>query len=143
MLEELLPHNLAEFTERFGTFHDAVIHEIRLDLFSKTKPYKIVVTIGTRDWKSETGDEWINLTLEIEAVSRFYLKKEKIYDFAIIYKLNIGFFDNEIYLDFFPFNLEPTEPDDFEDIPNIEGSLFVVVGRQCFWSTSPYIERDL
>jgi hypothetical protein len=83
----------------------------------------------------------MNLTFEIEDVIKFVLKKEKEYDFAIIYKLNIRFFDNLIYLDFFPFKSEPTSPDDFKERLNLKGSTFIVVGKRCFWYTSPYHER--
>ena len=37
MKKEVTPKNLAEIKERFGTFHDAVIHSFHYDLFSKTQ----------------------------------------------------------------------------------------------------------
>lgn len=141
MREELLPSNLEDFIERFGTFHDAVIHDVKLNLFGKIKPYTIVVTIGTQDLNSDLDNNWINIIFEIEDVSKFTLKKGRRYDFSIIFELNIAFYDNEVFFDFFPFTSKPTGPEDFEDIPDVHDPRFAVAGKKCFWEITPYIER--
>ena len=151
MQNELLPHNLTEFRERFA-FHDAVIHHVEFDLFTKAikaNPYAVSIVVGARDLNQErelgqgAGLRWINLTFEVEEVTRFLLRKPDNYRFAIMDDLGIGFFADGFFLDFFPMRLHSTEPDDFDEVLKYQGPVFIVVGRRCFWHVSPYRDRGI
>lgn len=160
MRQELRPDNIAEFWERFRSFHDAVIHHIKFDLFTKTiqvNPYVISIVVGTRETKEGqqlgTGTEfqWINLTFDIEDVTSFFLTRSIRYSYSIIFKLNIGFIEDGIYLDFFkgfddipkPTNHSNCYEGAKEALNRYEGPLLIVAGKRCYWSTGPYKDRGV
>jgi|GEM_PF-6140163 len=141
MRKELSPDTLAELEKHFGTFHDAVIHNVSFELFSKSKPYSVCITVGTQDLTLAPPNNWINLTFEIVEITKFILEKTRNYDFSIIFQLNIRFFDDEIYLDFFPYTENPMSIDDFWRRADSKGPIFIVIGKKCYWQTSPYREQ--
>lgn len=138
MRKELSPTTIAEFEQRFGTFHDAVIHKVEFELFSRSEPYTVKITVGTQDLTLDPPDHWINLTFEIIGATKFILEKGRRYNVSIIFHLNIDFFDDEIYLDFFPFTEDPTSPDDYWNIEGRGTSIFTIAGKRCYWQESPY-----
>ena len=66
MQEHLTLENLQDFQKRFGTFHDGVIHDVKFDLFSKSEPINVQITVGTRDFKNDNNTQWINVTFVIK-----------------------------------------------------------------------------
>lgn len=143
MKQELLPENLADFRRRFGSFHDAVIHEVKVDLFSKTKPYNASVTIGTQDIQqpSKTGYTWVNLTLDIENVSRLAIRRENSYIISIIFRLLIYFYEDKVFLDFTADKTDVTNSKDIDEGFSQTNAAFAIIGEKCFWYTSLYRER--
>jgi hypothetical protein len=144
MRNELLPENLDNFRERFASCGDGGIHQVEFELFSTQRhinPYAATIVVGAQDLEQEGDNNWVNLTFEIVDITKMFLRKERDYDFSIIYDLQIEFFDDEIYLNFFPSIGRPTGPASFE---NEEGrKRFLIVGKKCFWSVSSYKEREL
>lgn len=135
---ELTPETLDEFRERFGTLHDAVIHQVEYEIFVPKPLRKLRVIVGARDWKTPTKDNWINLTFEIEGVSNVIIKSSWNHSIAVIFETHIGFFDGEIFLDFFPASLDPSNPDKYMEISKERHVYLVVVGKKCLLHTSPY-----
>jgi hypothetical protein len=140
---ELLASNLADFRKRFGTFHDALIHHVQIDLY-RTRlvlPYQITIVLGTEDLSLDK-DRRVNLTLEIVDIKKFALAKEQNYGFSVVNRLTMSFFGDEIYIDLFPALDKYTTLDDYHNRNKSFDSVnFFVVGKQCFWSISPYRDR--
>jgi hypothetical protein len=141
MKTELTPENLEAFRERFGTFHDGVIHSVKYDIFRSGREIPEIVTIivGLRDWQIKSEKKWINLTFQVEHIEELVLQKLRHYGHGVIFRLTIAFFDGEVYLDFFPFTEKPTSPADFPKSSG--GSRLLVIGKHCYWSVEPYQAR--
>jgi hypothetical protein len=144
MKTELTAENLDAFRERFGTFHDAVIHSVEYGLFSNQlspqKPTIVTITVGMRDWQIKSENKWINLTFYVEQVQEMILQKSRNYALGIIFNLSLAFFEDEIYLDFYPSTMKPISPEDFRE--SSIGSMLLVIGKRCFWSVEDYQERE-
>lgn len=141
MKERLLPENLLEFQSRFGTFHDAVIHDVKLNLFSESDPTSIQITVGAREFNNGKSNQLVNVTFEVDKIKKFQIRQERKHLLSIIFRLNIGFFGNEVYLDFFPSKDNPINAADFEEKKHPASVAFLVIGEECYWHTSPYSER--
>src|SRR5688572_15301583 len=101
MRNELTSDNLSNFRQRFGTFHDGVIHRVEYHAFTRTfKRARVIV--GTVDLQFLPEHKWLNLIIEIEGVREIVLKDPSNYYLGVIFALRIDFFDNEFYIDFYP-----------------------------------------
>lgn len=99
------------------------------------------MTVGVRDWSVETHNHWINITFEVEHVQKVALKKTENYTCAVVFRLNIGFFDGDIYLDFFPFSSAADDPTSYDDTKGVTNMM--IIGKKGFWCESPYAENDV
>lgn len=137
---ELQSSNLVNFRNRFGTFHDSVIHSVHYNIF-KIRDRSVFITLGTRDQTIESDENWVNLTLEMRGMEKFVLRKPPNYSMSVIFHLNIGIFDGKIYMDFFPMDKDPNDASGYTESEK-PGTTLIVVCERCFWSTSPYIENS-
>jgi hypothetical protein len=140
MKTKLTPKNLPEFRSRFGTFHDSVIHRMQHDMFTGYGAGNMKIIIGTFDIQDASRKNWFNLVLDIEGVSEYIIIKRRNHYDGIIYRLNVDFFDDEIYFDFVPRTESPTQPDDYTGNIQVNSKELVIVARKCFWSVEPYEE---
>lgn len=137
---KLEPTDVSQFLARFGNFHDAVIHEINIGLFSgKQLPRKATIVLGVQDRLAD--NKWMNLILEIEGLTQINLFQRENYNFSIANWLVIGFFDNKIGLDFFPGNRESPSPADFKERGNAS-NINKWIGKECYWHLSDYEQRS-
>lgn len=137
---EITLASLQAFRDRFGTFHDDVIHSVHYNIFSKTQPCKIFVILGVRDLSVANSNNWINLNLEITGINNFLLNNPPNYYMGVILRLNIGIFDNKIHFNFFPFYMNADDIASYNPHPT-PGPNLVIVADRCQWSISPYLEH--
>lgn len=145
---ELSPQTIDSFRERFDTLHDAIIHDIQLDLFSKAQPHAMTITLGAMDFTKEMDERWVNLIFRIEPLTKFIMLMDRNYIFSIVYEVTIEFSDEEIHLEFyiFPFPVKH----DFCDTKYVKTTTtevkehvrFLVFGKSCYWDISSYTERE-
>lgn len=141
---ELTAQTYQNFKERFGVLHDAVIHGVSFEMFSnKTMEEFVIISVGTRDYSLRPTDDLVNLYLEIHSVVKYSLIRDRHTMVSMLYRLNVGFFGDDIIFNFDPVYMEPTTAEEFEKSVSSGDSSFVIVGRKCFWYTGPYKGRLL
>lgn len=147
MKQELFADNIALFRNCFGTFHDAIIYEVRLGLFNRITRYsKVSITLDVPICNLETQQRsrhWLNLIIDIEGVEKFVVRKESHYGISVVSNLEIGFFDDKVFFDFAAYEGNFNSKDDFEKSFNQKEVAFVVVGQRCFWHTSSSSQEDV
>lgn len=135
MTTELVPENLAEFRARFGSFHDAVIHDIYLHVLGRW-PY-MRITLETIDLNASFDNQWVNLTIEVREVTDLLVKKPWNYDIAVIFNLIVAIFDDQVHINFSPYWSDEDSKEGYQPSPHPESD-FIVIGKQCFWEVAPY-----
>ena len=141
MKQELNETSLVTLRQRFHSFHDSLVHSIHLGLFSRTKPRDMIVTVHAIDGMMQPNaknDRWVNIVFEIQDLEYFVVKKTENYDFGLVMTLSIGFFDGNIYFNFYGAD-GPSTRETFKERP--PGSEFIVAGKRCYWWEEPYQER--
>lgn len=142
MKQELTIDTLQELQARFGTFHDAVIHSVEFNIFDSKigkdgrDERNINIVLGVKD----INQQWFNLTFTIIQPTKYVLSKERRYSIGVVFNLNIDFFQDEVFLDFFPRNRKSVAPSDFEDNLDLNSVNFLVIGKKGYWHISEYQE---
>jgi len=136
-MEEVLPSNAKQFLERFQNLYDSVIRTVKIS-FGQVRDRRatgvsrgVLVVLSAQDQTVAENDGWVNLSLEIEAVTEIVLVEGKTTSVVLSNGLSMGFFDGEIFL---AFDAEAESIDEFRT------SNFLVVGEKCTWATSSYQE---
>jgi len=130
-MPELLPSNFTAFFERFAYCYDGFVRDVELNYVNR----KATVILSVQDQETHKDHGWVNLTLEIEDVTRFILIEDKSTCVVLSGGLQVGFYDAAIYLDFCPYTQEPDGIDDFNK------SHFLIVGKRCRWVVASYTMR--
>jgi hypothetical protein len=139
-MRELNPETIDQFRERFGQLHDAVIHAIHLELFSQTEPDRAIIVLGAQDKNANPAWSWVNLTLIIDEVTNFHLKKSEDYTFSIVFEMITGIFDEKVHINLFPMG-EPDRIESFQYDSCGKGCVGIVIGKKCAWQVTPYEGR--
>lgn len=135
---ELTPATVDRFLSQFGRLHDAVVHHVSMELFSRQQPYHITVTLGAK-----VGvNSWVNLILRFEQIAYFELQRSPDYNFSIVLGILINFFENHVCIDFDPYLTHHESFDDVKRPTEIKGPMFVIVSKHCYWHTEAYYDRD-
>lgn len=116
MRNELTQNTVNILKERFDIFHDGMIHNIQLDLMRYPEPNKMKIIVAANDWYTvevssgaEKKTEVVKVTFEIEGLTQYIIRQPENYQQVVIYRLNIGFFDDQVYLDFNPLTDDATK----------------------------------
>lgn len=140
MKEILSSENLEKFRRRFGSLHDAVIHEATIGLFSKTAPAMAQIVVGAQDFLDENNVHWVNIIFEVDNVTKFHFQQERNSLVSIVYQLGIAFYNDEVCLNFNSLSGDLVIPDDFEK-KRFGDTEFIIIGKKVFWEVVPYQER--
>ena len=127
-MKELASFCLTEFLTRFYHCYDGFIRYVEVDFRAK----KVKVSLSTQDKETRENEGWTNLIMEVKDVSEIILIEDRASCAVLSSGIQIGFFNDEVYLDFCPYTGEPDGIDDFKK------SRFMVAGRKCFWSVIPF-----
>jgi hypothetical protein len=140
--QPLTPDTLKYFTTDFGTFHDAEIHKLDFVFYSIWKMgAKLILGIFTT--QQETGiREWVNLTIDIEDVTKVQLVKERNYGLSRICRMNIAQYGKEFYFDLHPKTDNPERRADFESGITRDRKRLLLIGTSCYWEITEYQEHD-
>ena len=139
--QELTVANVIEFRERFGTFHDGLVHGVNINLYRVTTPKaNIYIELEARDFVLSDKGQWVKLVFEIEDVTKYVLHQERNYNLTVIDRLNVGIFNSEIFFDFCPYDYAPQSAADFELRPFVPKAMFLIVGERCFWYIKEILE---
>lgn len=138
MRTELTAHTYDRFRNRFGRLHDAVIYQITCSLFQNVRPrsYTIVFHMGAPVIEAipKNPPTWCDFTLTIEDVSHYIFKQAPNYIASILTGAVIGFYDDFVYLDFFPTDFQYDSVDNFHAAFDSQRSVrCMVVGKRCYW----------
>lgn len=130
---ELTTSNLDKFLERFSHCYDGLIRDVRINFPTK----KVSITCSVKDQNNQVDEGWVNLTLEIENMIELTVVERQSTCIVLSDGLQVGFFNDQVYLDLCPYTEEPDSIDDFKK------SDFLVVGERCSWSLAAYNEHIL
>lgn len=133
-MTEIKNSNFSDFLARFYNLYDGIIRNVTIKFMSKQHKTTVTVICSVQDQEIVGDDSWINLTFNVINVIDLILLEGNITCVVLSTGINIGFFDEHIYLDFCPFTEEPEGIDDFRK------SRFLIVGGACFWQLSSYSE---
>lgn len=131
-MEQLLTKDAVQgLLERFHGFDDGLIRSIRIDLAAPKPQRSATIVCSARE--HTTGD-WCNVRWIVRGLLGFQLSEGKTSYIVLSQGIQIGWFDERIYLDLGPYTCEPDCEDDYRQ----SGMYFV--GRQVHWLREPYNE---
>ena len=125
---ELTRSNINEFLERFNHGYDGIIRDVAIHFSAK----KVRVICSVKDQKTQMNKSWVNLAFEIENMIECIVIESQSTCIVLSDGLQVGFFNDNIYLDLCPYTEEPDGIEDFKK------SRFLIVGERCSWSLSTY-----
>lgn len=142
MRTEVNLNNYAEFRERFS-FHDGIVESISYDYLLDYSLDNRDSTITIKLTVHERSTEWIlaSLILEFENVLKIVLKHKRKVQFDAIYKFQMTFANEAVYVNFFPHLGEEKELDAYEEVSTV-GLQLIIVAKQCFWTSMPYADNQ-
>jgi hypothetical protein len=137
---EISPTNVSEFLTRFQNFDDALIRSIHFSFVRQQdeRPSSIkrgvVVLLSVQDQTSSRDEGWVNVRLDIEAVSEFHFAEgERTTHVVLSQGLSVRFFDGKVYL----------APDaETETLEEFRASELLIAGERCTWTVSDYKDSE-
>jgi hypothetical protein len=131
----LSAENVTEFLDRFYQCYDGVIRKVTVDKTVAGTMRRAQIVVSVQDKHGERNEGWVNLRLELDGLKRAPDKPMSLGNQVVDpFGLQIGFFGNEVYLDFAPHTDKPTALQDFED------SDCLFVADSCSWQVTDYRE---
>ncbi|MEP7289914.1 MAG: hypothetical protein ABI947_29565 [Chloroflexota bacterium] len=137
---ELTTANIVAFEAQFGRLHDAVIHQIHYDVFTRNRelPEHIQLVIGAQDFSDSPNRKWVNVTIDMEDIQQVIIKKARRYQISVIFKMHFRIINDEVYLGY---NMIPTAEEIAYENSAESSTDLIVVSKRGYWSVSPYQER--
>lgn len=131
---ELVASEKNDFLSRFHNFYDALVRSVYVSFNATDGTKHVTVVLSSQDQTTDQDDGWANITINVDDVKDIILIETKSTCAVLSSGLNIEIFDGIIYLDFCPYTEEPNGIEDFLK------SSFLVAGKRCIWTVTPYRE---
>jgi hypothetical protein len=132
--------NFEAFLDRFQHFFDGLIRSVRVqfgrpqDKQCGGEPHGVLVECSVVDSQALPPGSWVNIVLDVEAVSAMRLIRGNQTWSVLSEGLSVGFFDDSVYL---AFDDQMTARDEFMR------ANFLIVGERCVWSVVPNRESPV
>jgi hypothetical protein len=123
----------SKFLDRFYSFNDAVLREIKIAYLLNGKR-NISVVIATRDAEQTENDGWVCVRLAISQVEDFSFSDSRKSSAQVLSQgVHICCFEESIGVDFGHFVDEP------DNRAELESSKFFAIGSGIEWTVEPYL----
>jgi hypothetical protein len=140
MRYELTVNTLKDLRSRFHEFPDSEIVDVEFKLSGSQSQTSAIVIILAQDGntlkKTTSGNEleMVKVQFEIEGLTKFIVKQIQDFRLILISYVTIGFFDNNVYLDFQPSDGKETDIESFSLETNYVRNHCLIGGNRCFWT---------
>ena len=118
----------------FGNLHDAVVRKIEVRYTPAAPCPSVSVEVSVLDREARADAGWVNVRLNVDGVVEFVLKEGPRTSCVVVFRLNIGFSEGRVQLDF-------SGSDEASSVQDRQAECdFLVVGQRCSWSVVPHSE---
>lgn len=135
-MNQLNSSTAKDFLDQFCNCYDSLLRSIKISM-PPDYNINVLISLSVRDQRlsDATDHGWINLNICVKELSEFALRQLRKMDITVLSDgLHIGFFNDEVYLDFFPGVDEPKTIEEFRK------SDCLFVGKTALWEVVPYSE---
>jgi len=128
-MKELTESNLSDLTGRY-LFSDGLIRFVRVAYLPGSAIGEVEVSA-----REEGAGAWVNVQFRIERLESFTLTQGLRTTSQVLFDgVSVRWFNGLCYLDF------SHDCDDRSSLADYEQADFLLIGKRCFWSLTPYSE---
>jgi|GEM_PF-3993128 len=140
---KLTSESIQSLKDKFGVFHDAVIHHVSIPIFQPKPQRKIEVTLGarTRQEPPEYEYKWHNVHFQLYQPIFYQIRLRENHFLGVILSMTINVSNEGIFLDFFPYQAEIDNPSQhYREVFESGKGTFLIAAKEGYFTISDYEE---